>query len=229
MHEGWAFAVFALLLLGYAAFSVRLAATPISSAIVFTVAGIILGPLVLGLVGIEIEVEGVKKLAEVTLAIALFTDAARIDLKMLRAQLGLPVRLLGIGLPLTIAAGNRDRRAGLPEHAARRGGAHRDHPCATDAALGQRVVTDPAVPPRVRQSLNVESGLNDGIAVPFYLLALELARAEVADTPVLRFLGLAAQQIGLGIVAGRHRRGHRRAGHSPHVQGQGAENPGGSS
>ncbi len=55
---------------------------------------------------------------------------------------------------------------------------------------------------RVRQSLNVESGLNDGIAVPFYLLALELARAEVADTPVLHFLGLAAQQIGLGIVAG---------------------------
>ena len=202
MHEGWAFALFALLLLGYAAFSTRLAASPISSAIVFTSAGVLLGPLVLGLVGYEIEVEGIKKLAEVTLAIALFTDAARIDLGKLRAQLGLPVRLLGIGLPLTIAAGIAIAALVFPSMLLIEAALIAIILAPTDAALGQRVVTDPAVPMRVRQGLNVESGLNDGIAVPFYLLALEVARAEVADSPVSHFLVLAAQQIGWGIVAG---------------------------
>lgn len=202
MHEGWAFAVFALLLLGYAAFSTRLAASPVSSAIVFTVAGIVLGPLVLGLIGYQIETEFIKVLAEVTLSIALFTDAARIDLKKLRAELGLPVRLLGIGLPLTIAAGIAIAALVFPSMLLVEVALIAIILAPTDAALGQRVVTDPAVPMRIRQSLNVESGLNDGIAVPFYLLALELARAEVADAPVLHFLQLAAQQIGLGVVAG---------------------------
>jgi NhaP-type Na+/H+ or K+/H+ antiporter len=121
---------------------------------------------------------------------------------MLRAQLGLPVRLLGIGLPLTIAAGIAIAALVFPNMLLVEAALVAIILAPTDAALGQRVVTDPAVPPRVRQSLNVESGLNDGIAVPFYLLALELARAEVADSPVMHFLGLAVQQIGLGIVAG---------------------------
>jgi sodium/hydrogen antiporter len=202
VHEGWAFALFALLLLGYAAFSTRLASSPFSSAIVFTLAGVVLGPMVLGLVGFEIDTEWIKRLAEVTLGIALFTDAARIDLKELRAQLGLPVRLLGIGLPLTIAAGIAIAALVFPSMLLVEAALVAIILAPTDAALGQRVVTDPAVPMRVRQSLNVESGLNDGIAVPFYLLALEVARAEVADSPVLHFLGLAVQQIGLGVVAG---------------------------
>jgi sodium/hydrogen antiporter len=202
VHEGWAFAIFALLLLGYAAFSTRLAASPVSSAIVFTIAGVLLGPMVLGLFGVEVDTEWIKRLAEVTLAIALFTDAARIDLKQLRKQLGLPVRLLGIGLPLTIVVGIVLAALVFPSMLLVEAALIAIILAPTDAALGQRVVTDPAVPVRVRQSLNVESGLNDGIAVPFYLLALELARAEVADAPVAHFLQLAAQQIGLGIVAG---------------------------
>jgi sodium/hydrogen antiporter len=202
MHESWAFAMFALLLLGYAAFSVRLAASPVSSAIVFTAAGLLLGPIALGFIGVEVSSEAVKLLAEVTLAVALFTDAARIDLRQLRKQLGLPVRLLGIGLPLTIVAGILLAMLVFPNMLLVEAALIAIILAPTDAALGQRVVTDPAVPVLIRQSLNVESGLNDGIAVPFYLLALSIARAEATGRPLVAFLGLAAQQIGLGVVAG---------------------------
>ncbi len=202
VHESWAFAIFALLLLGYAAFSERLSVSPLSPAILFTAAGVVLGPLVLDAVHVDIDTEAVKLLAEVTLSIALFTDAARIDLKALREQLGLPVRLLGIGLPLTIAAGLGAAAFVFPDLLLVEAALIAIILAPTDAALGQRVVTDPAVPAPVRQGLNVESGLNDGIAVPFYLLAIEIAKAEVEGRPLSLFLGIAAEQIGFGIIAG---------------------------
>src|SRR5690606_16186862 len=72
----------------------------------------------------------------------------------------------------------------------------------TDAALGQQVVTDTAVPPRVRQALDVESGLNDGLAVPFFLVALDLANAELTTGFTWAVVANAAEQIGWGLAAG---------------------------
>ena len=67
--------------------------------------------------------------------------------------------------------------------------------CSTDAALGQRVVTDKSVPARVRQALDVESGLDDGLAVPFFLVALDLANAELTTGSTWAVVSNAAEQI----------------------------------
>ena len=72
----------------------------------------------------------------------------------------------------------------------------------TDAALGQAVVTLPRLPSRVRQGLNVESGLNDGICVPLFWIVLAIAQAEsgaIGDGAAVR---LVLEQIGYGILAG---------------------------
>ena len=74
--------------------------------------------------------------------------------------------------------------------------------CSTDAALGQRVVDDPAVPPRVRQALDVESGLNDGLAVPFFLVAMDISMATLKGGVPSAVIHNAASQIGWGLVAG---------------------------
>ncbi|NTU70723.1 MAG: sodium:proton antiporter [Coriobacteriia bacterium] len=202
MQDTWVLPAFALLLLAYAAFSAKLADSPLSPAIVFTAVGVLLGPLVLSIANVRLEVESIKLLAEVTLSIALFTDAARINLLSLERQLSLPGRLLGVGLPLTIALGMGVAVLVFPNMLLVEAALVAIILAPTDAALGQKVVTDPSVPASVRQGLNVESGLNDGIAVPFYLLALEIAKAELTGRPVMEFLGLAAEQIGLGLVAG---------------------------
>ena len=137
--------------------------------------------------------------AELALVLLLFTSAARIDVRRLRAD-PLSARLLGIGLPLTIALGTVVALvlfSGLEPWE-----------CAivaavlapTDAALGQAVVTSPLVPLRVREGLNVESGLNDGGSVPFLMLFIALAAAqEGLEGGWVRF---AVEQIGVGTVVG---------------------------
>src|SRR5690242_16266870 len=103
MH--WAVAVITLTLLAFAAISGRIAGTPITAAMVFTAAGLLLGSDVLGLIEVPPVGETVKLLAEATLVLVLFADASRIDVRALRGELSVPLRLLGIGLPLTILAG----------------------------------------------------------------------------------------------------------------------------
>src|SRR5271170_3632021 len=99
----WALATIAALLLGYAAVSGGLARLDISGAMFFTSAGVLAGP-VLGLLDVHVHSEQVKLLAEITLTLVLFGDASRIGLRALRREYVVPLRLLGIGLPLTIAA-----------------------------------------------------------------------------------------------------------------------------
>ena len=168
----------------------------------FTAAGLILGPEVTDIVQIQIEAAGIELLAEVTLVLVLFSDASRIDLVLLRRQAALPARLLLIAFPLTIAAGTavgwllwNDTNIWMLALLA-------TILAPTDAALGQAVVSSPEVPVRVRTTLNVESGLNDGLAVPFLTVFITLIEAgeDVAD-PV-SWVQLAAEQIGLGILAG---------------------------
>ena len=101
----WSLAILAATLLGVAAISRRLYGTPVTPAMVFVAVGVLLGPRVLGEIDVESSSETVRTLAEATLALVLFCDASSIDLRELRREAGVPVRLLGIGLPLTIALG----------------------------------------------------------------------------------------------------------------------------
>ncbi len=194
-------AISALLLL-YAALSRRLERFWISAAMAFMLAGALFSAArVTGFDG-SASPESIKLLAEAALAITLFSDAARINLKHLRAGLGLPSRLLGIGLPLTIIAGALVAVPLLPGLSGAEIALVAIILAPTDAALGQQVVLDKRVPRSIRQALNVESGLNDGIAVPFYLVALDLAKAEAASSGTARLIPTAVQQIGIGILGG---------------------------
>ena len=101
----WSLAIVALTLLAVAALSSRLSGTPVTPAMVFVAVGVLAGPLVLDEIDLSVAGSTVRTLAEATLALVLFSDAARVDLRKLRKARTLPVRLLAIGLPLTIAAG----------------------------------------------------------------------------------------------------------------------------
>ena len=200
--ETWSLAMVAAVVIGYAAVSRRLEATIISAAMVFVTAGLIAGPEVLGWLDLEIESEGVRVLAEATLTLVLFTDAARIDLRLLRREVGLPVRLLGIGLPLTIAAGTAVAAAVLTRLTWAEALVLAIVLAPTDAALGQAVVTDKRLPSRIRQGLNVESGLNDGICVPLLFVALAVAEAEEQVIGGGAAARVVAEEIGYGVVGG---------------------------
>ena len=198
----WALPTIAVVVLGYAAVSRRLEGTSITAPMVFTGAGLLAGGKVSGLVDPDSSGETVKLLAEATLAIVLFGDAARIDLRALWQERRIPDRLLGIGLPLTIAAGFVAAllvfgSMGWPEALLLAVVL-----APTDAALGQAVVTLPSLPSRVRQGLNVESGLNDGLCVPIFTVVLAVASTEaglISETHAARLL---AEQIGYGILFG---------------------------
>jgi NhaP-type Na+/H+ or K+/H+ antiporter len=174
----------------------------VTSALVFTVAGFIVGTSALGWLDVPVESATAERVAEVALVLLLFSDAARLDLRALRRELSWPSRLLLIGLPLTILAGMGAGMLVFPGMALASVFLLATMLCSTDAALGQKVVSDTSVPARVRQALDVESGLNDGLAVPFFLVALDLANAELTTGFTWAVVANAAEQIGWGLVAG---------------------------
>jgi sodium/hydrogen antiporter len=177
--------------------------TWVSGPIVFTVFGVLIGPAGFDLLAFEAGGETLRKLAELTLALVLFTDAAGADLGVLRRAAQLPVRLLLIGLPLTIVLGYL---AGLLLNvnlSALEVALVATMLAPTDAALGKAVVTNTAVPDDVRQGLNVESGLNDGICVPILFVFLALAQQAGPDAQPWRLaLGLVAGELGIGLAVG---------------------------
>ena len=151
-------------------FSTSLQRIGLSAPIVFVTAGFAFTELI-DVLHLDIEPELVKVMAEVTLVWVLFGDASAVRLREFRRDLGSYGRLLGIGLPLTIALGTLIAMPMLHFgfwSALLVGAAL----APTDAALGAGVMSDPQVPARVRRLLNVESGLNDGIATPVVLLAI---------------------------------------------------------
>jgi NhaP-type Na+/H+ or K+/H+ antiporter len=132
----------------------------------------------------------------------LFTDASRIDIVALRREIALPARLLGIGLPLTIAAGTAIAVMLFTQLGWLEALVLAIVLAPTDAALGQAVVTDPRLPVRIRQGLNVESGLNDGICVPLLFIALALAEGDVDTISAHHAVQLVVEEIGWGLVGG---------------------------
>ena len=198
----WSLAIVALALIAVAAFSKRLSGSPITPAIVFVSIGLLVGPRVLGEVDIPSTSSTVRALAEATLALVLFSDASRIDLIALRREISLPARLLGIGLPLTIAFGALAAAVIFGELTFWEAVIVGVILAPTDAALGQAVVTEPRVPGRIRQALNVESGLNDGICVPLLFAAVAAADIESHISEGRTGMTLLLEEVGYGVLAG---------------------------
>jgi len=172
----------------------------ISAPMVFVAAGLILGPAVLNIVPVSLSNETVRTVTELTLALLLFSDASTVRLRAVEGDASLPSRLLFLGLPLTVAAGALVAHLMLPDVGWAPAALVATILAPTDAALGLAVVTNKAVPARIRRALNVESGLNDGIATPFVTLFIALAASEegVGD----KAWGLEAlKEIGLALVA----------------------------
>ena len=198
----WELAIVAAAVLAVAGVSRRLTGTPVTPAMVFVVIGVLVGPLVIDKVTSAPTGTGVRTLAEATLAVVLFADASRIKPRLLAREFTVPLRLLAVGLPLTIVAGALLAAAMFAQFNATEALVLAVLLAPTDAALGEAVVTERRLPSRIRQGLNVESGLNDGICVPLLLIALAAADVEgnvVTSTHAVRIV---AEQIGYGIVGG---------------------------
>jgi NhaP-type Na+/H+ or K+/H+ antiporter len=152
-----------------------------------------------------INSEGLRGVAEFSLALILFTDAAQAQLPVLRRNARLPMRLLGLGLPQAIALGALVAHWLFPSWSLVEAAVLAVALAPTDAALGQPVVTNRNVPASIREDLSAESGLNDGICVPFLLLLLALV-ANHSNPQATENLGLLAQlflqQIGVGVLVG---------------------------
>jgi sodium/hydrogen antiporter len=200
--------------------SARLERLNVSAPIALVVLGLLVAHEPLSLLDVQIHSSTARGIAEITLALVLFSDASRVNVRALRADVALPVRLLGIGLPLTIAAGAASAAAlfgGVDLWVAALIGAI---VAPTDAALGASIMQDERVPARVRRVLNVESGLNDGIATPFVNLflagavAAEIAHAQGVGGAAVDLLIGAGVGLGVGLIGAVLLRATRRWGWS---------------
>lgn len=198
----WVLAVVAAVVVAYALVSRRLDATPVTAAIFFVSCGLIFGSKGLGWIDLGDGSEQVRILAEATLTLVLFADASRIDVAALRREYRVPLRLLGVGLPLTIVVGCVLAVLLFPELSFGEALVLAIILAPTDAALGQAVVTEPRLPSRIRQGLNIESGLNDGICVPLLFIALAVADAEAHTKSTHGAIVLVVEALGYGVLFG---------------------------
>jgi sodium/hydrogen antiporter len=198
----WELAVIAAALLGFSVVSRPLAGTSLTSAMVFVGVGLLVGTQALDLFDAPSTAEFVKVLAEATLAFVLFSDASRIDLRALRREYTVPARLLGFGLPLTIVLGAILAALIFEQISFTEAVIVAVLLAPTDAALGQAVVTEKRLPSRIRQGLNVEGGLNDGLCVPLLFIALAVAEADAGSIGDAHAVRLVTEQIGWGICGG---------------------------
>jgi len=202
MHEHLTILGIALVVLGYGYFSKLLTRFNISGPMVFTAVGILLSPLGIGEHPIQPNAQAIQIVAEIALIVILFSDAANINLPHLRTQWRLPARLLFVSMPLSIVLSYLTARLFFP-----------DQPdlyllllalilAPTDAALGKAVVSDERIPEYVRNTINVESGLNDGIAFPVLLTILALIAGGGEHADENGPLAYIARQILVGALAG---------------------------
>jgi NhaP-type Na+/H+ or K+/H+ antiporter len=201
MYENLAILAFFIFL--YSISSGGLERTPISGAVVFTAFGVIMGPLGLAWLQLDLEAEVLRTLAELTLAILLFSDASNANLNILKQNIRFPQRLLLVGLPITIVLGFAVGLLLFDSLTVFEIAILATMLAPTDAALGKAVVTNQSVPENIRESLNFESGLNDGICVPILFVFLALATNSGGEEGVtILALTLVAEEIGIGAVVG---------------------------
>ena len=200
--ESVIFIVVAVAIIGFGVVSGRAERSVFTPPMAFVLLGVLAGPLALGLVGFDAETPWIHALAELTLVVVLFTDASRIDLGLLRRQHDIPERMLIVGLPLTVVAGTVVAALMFDGLSLWEAAVLAAILSPTDAALGQAVVSNPKVPARIRQALNVESGLNDGIMLPALLILLSCAGAAEGQESAAHWLRFAAAQVILGPLVG---------------------------
>lgn len=196
--------VIGLLVFGWAIFSGALARHNITGPLLFATAGYVLANPDWGVVSVHVDTVSVHVIAEVTLALVLFSDAARINVHELRHDVSVPVRLLAIGLPLSVLIGTALAGrliAGLPWALAGFLGAAL---APTDAALSVQVIDDERIPMRLRRALNVESGLNDGIVTPIVTVMLAVAASQlgVVEGSSTYEAGVALRELAVGLAIG---------------------------
>lgn len=187
----------------YSLVSKQLEQTFLTAPILFTVAGTLTTLLPLALSELTIDRSTLLLIAELGLVMTLFTDAARINLISLRGSRGLRIRLLSTGMLLTILLGSMAAMVLFGSLSWLEAGILGAILAPTDAGLGQVIVSSQRVPPRIREALNFEAGLNDGLSVPFLLCFIALAMVEHQGTGaaslLTRFLG---EQLGYGTLIG---------------------------
>jgi len=194
-------AAFVLTVFFYSLVSARLERTVFTAPIIFALVGASLHALPPELANLELNRDGLLRVAELGLVMTLFTDAAHIRLQDLTRSRGLPARLLTVGMLLTIVLGAVGAKLVFESLSWWEAGILSAILAPTDAGLGAVIVNSPKLPVRIRQALNVEAGLNDGLSVPFLMcfIALALESREGAGAVLTRFVG---EQIGYGGLVG---------------------------
>ena len=187
--------VFALTLLAAVLISNLADRSVLSTAVLFLFAGVLAGEALLGVVNLRPDDEAVAVLAELALFSVLFTDGMRVGLKDLASAWLLPGRALLFGLPLTLigTALLGHWIVGLPWAESFLIGAVLSP---TDPVFAAAIVGREEVPARLRQLLNVESGLNDGLALPIVLAMLAVVAREKFS------LGTILVEVTAGVLIG---------------------------
>jgi len=203
------FITIAVVILTFGMISKRVHSSVITPPMFFVGAGLILCESVTGLVTIGGSEPIVHLTGELTLMVVLFIDASRIDMSVLRKNYTLPLRMLGMGLPLAIFFGCLVAIWLFPAFSIWEAAMLATVLAPTDAALGQAVVSSPEVPERIRQTLNVESGLNDGICVPvlfMFAVAAGMIHQSLDHSAIFAILQITLGPlvgVGIGFLGGR--------------------------
>lgn len=196
-------AIFALFVFCYTLVAGRLERAPASGPIVFVASGFLMGPLVLGWFDGSVSRTELRMLADLTLAVILFVDAANADLAVLKRQFRIPSRMLLLGLPGVIVLGTLAAAVLFDTLSLFEAAILGTMLAATDAALGKAVITNQAVPTQIREGLNFESGLNDGLCVPILLVFIALAIAGGSEGGgTLHAIQLVIEELGIGLLVG---------------------------
>ena len=197
----FAVVIFILFVYVYSLLSRRLEETIFGIPLVFTLAGVVLALKDPNMVRLEVQGNVWLFLAEITFTIVVFNGATRVRLGDLRGQMQLPGRLLLLGLPLTILFGILAALLVLPGLSLWEAGVLACMLASTDTSLAELTLRSPRVPACIREVLSVESGLSDGLVVPFVMLFISLIKVEAIGTGI-DFVRMMIQQIGLGIAIG---------------------------
>lgn len=196
-------AIFALFVFCYTLIAGRLERAPASGPIVFVASGFLMGPLVLGWFDGSVSRTELRMLADLTLAVILFVDAANADLAVLKRQFRIPSRMLLLGLPGVIVLGTLTAAVMFDNLSLFEAAILGTMLAATDAALGKAVITNQSVPTQIREGLNFESGLNDGLCVPILLVFIALAIGGGSEGGgTLHAIQLVIKELGIGLLVG---------------------------
>jgi NhaP-type Na+/H+ or K+/H+ antiporter len=194
--------IFIVLVFAFSLISKRIEKTVLTAPLLFTLAGMLAYWFRPWSTAMQVKNEIILATAEITLALLLFTDATHLNLRKLLKEKVLPLRLLAIGMPLTILMGTLVGALLFKDVSIWGAALLAVILAPTDAGLGQVIVQNKRVPARIRQALSVEAGLNDGLSMPFFTLFVGLAATTTMTFASGRWVIFTLQQIGFGLVVG---------------------------